>query len=145
MQSTKRAIKSLIDKEQKRVVLLTLNHDDELVVNGDNVSCAKLEDSDVLRQALKSVLKDEPEEDDASYNFDDRLFFKEEKCLQRRMGGEIAKILSAYLKILGFGLNAPMERRRTSHHGGQRNLSRKNKMSLKDFQGGVHKVDQKTP
>lgn len=137
MQSTKRAIKSLIDKEQKRVVLLTLNHDDELVVNGDNVSCAKLEDSDVLRQALKTVLKDEPEEDDASYNFDDRLFFKEDPKAEfpklfakiggkRWKGGEIAKSLSAYLKILGFGLNAPMERRRTSHHGGQRNLSGKN-------------------
>ena len=78
MQSTKKAIKSLIEKEQKRVLLLTLNHDDGLVLNGDNISCANLEDSDVLRQAMKTVLKDEPEEDDASYNFDDRLVFQED-------------------------------------------------------------------
>ena len=78
MQSTKKAIKSLIEKEQKRVLLLILNHDDKLVVYGDNISCANLEDSDVLRQAMKTVLKDEPEEDDASYNFDNRLVFQED-------------------------------------------------------------------
>ena len=118
MQSTKKAIKSLIDKEQKRVLLLTLNHDGELVVNGDNLSCDSLENSDVLRQALKTVLKEEPEEDDASYNFDDRLVFKEDTKAdfpklfakiggKRWKGGDIAKSLSAYLRILGFGLNSP--------------------------------------
>ena len=35
-------------------------------------------DVDVLRQAMKTVLKDEPEEDDASYNFDNRLVFQED-------------------------------------------------------------------
>ena len=118
MQSIKKAISSLIEQEQKRVLLLTLNHDDELVVNGDNVSFAQLEESDVLRQALKTVLKDEPEEDDASYHFDDRLVFREDQKTEfpklfAKIGGkrwrraDISKALSGYMKILGFGLNAP--------------------------------------
>ena len=78
MQSTKKAIKSLIDKEQKRVLLLTINHNDDLVVNGDNLTCDSLENSDVLKQALRTVLKEEPDEEDASYNFDNRLVFSEE-------------------------------------------------------------------
>ena len=117
MQSTKKAIKSLIDKEQKRVLLLTINHNDELVVNGDNLSCDSLENSDVLKQALRTVLKEEPEDEDASYNFDNRLVFKEDPKTdfpklfakiggRRWKGGEIAKTLSEYLKILGFGRNA---------------------------------------
>ena len=118
MQSTKKAIKSLIDKEQKRVLLLTINHNDELVVNGDNLSCDSLRTSDALKQALKTVLKEEPEEEDASYNFDNRLVFKEDAKAdfpklfakiggKRWKGGDIAKTLSEYLKILGFGRNAP--------------------------------------
>ena len=90
-------------KEQKRVLLLTLNHDDELVLNGDNISFANLEDSDVLRQAMKTALKDEPEEDDASYNFDDRLVFQADfpKLFakiggKRWKGGEIRPCLGTW-------------------------------------------------
>ena len=43
MQSVMKGLKNCIDKEQKRVIVLTLNHDDELIINGDNVSCEKLE------------------------------------------------------------------------------------------------------
>ena len=38
MQSAKKAVKSMIDREQKRVLLLTINHDGDLIVSGDNVS-----------------------------------------------------------------------------------------------------------
>ena len=70
-----------------------------------------MEESGVLRQALKNVLKDEPEEDDASYRFDDRLVFREDQ--KHKIGGKrwrrgkISKALSGYMQIFGFGLNAP--------------------------------------
>ena len=93
--------------------MLTINHNDELVVNGDNLSCDSLETSDALKQAIKTVLKEEPEEEDASYNFENRLVFKDFPKLfakiggKRWKGGDIAKTLSEYLKILGFSRNAP--------------------------------------
>ena len=98
--------------------MLTINHNDELVVNGDNLSCDSLGTSDALKQVLKTVLKEEPDEEDASYNFDNRLVFKEDAKAdfpklfakiggKRWKGGDIAKTLSEYLKILGFGRNAP--------------------------------------
>ena len=118
MQSVKKGLKNFVDKEQKRVIVLTLNHDDELIINGDNVSCEKLEKSQVLKKALETLLAGESEEDDASYNFDGRLVFKEDPKAdfpklfakiggKKWKGGEIPKALSCYMKILGFGLNAP--------------------------------------
>ena len=54
MQSVKKGLKNFIDKEQKRVIVLTLNHDDELIINGDNVSCEKLEKSEVLKKRVRN-------------------------------------------------------------------------------------------
>ena len=114
----KKALKKLIDEEQKRVLLLTINHDDQVVINGDNLSCANLESSDRLISVLKKALKSIPEKDDDSYNFDDRIYFHEDPKAEfpklfAKIGGkkwkkaEADKALSGYMKILGFGINAP--------------------------------------
>ena len=118
MQSAKKAVKSMIDREQKRVLLLTINHDGELIVNGDNVSCDNLEKSDILKERFKTLLSEKPDEEDDSYNFDERLFFKEDVKTEfpklfakidgkRWKGAEIPKALSTFMKILGSGLNSP--------------------------------------
>ena len=118
MQSAKKAVKLMIDREQKRVLLITINHDGDLIVSGDNVSCDHLEKSDFLRDRFKTLLSEKPDEEDDSYNFDDRLFFKEDPKSEfpklfakidgkKWKGNDIPKALSAYMKVLGFGLNSP--------------------------------------
>ena len=107
MQSTKRAVKNLIDEEQKRVLLLTINHDDKVVINGDNILCANLESSDRLISVLKRVLKAVPEKDDDSYNFDERIFFHEDPKAEfpklfAKIGGKKwkkQKLIRPYLDI----------------------------------------------
>ena len=91
---------------------MTLNHDDDFITNGNNVSCEMLEKSEVLKKALETPLTGEPEED--TYNF--RLVFKEEPKAEfpklfALIGGKKWKVgeipKACYMKIWGFGLNAP--------------------------------------
>ena len=88
MQAVKKAVKSVIEREQWRVLVVTLSHDDELVLKGDNVSIGYVENNDSAKEALKAVLKTAEEEDDTSYNFGRHLVYDETKiwtfqrCLQ---------------------------------------------------------------
>ena len=111
MQAVKKAVKSVIEREQRRVLVVTLSHDDELVLKGDNVSIGYVENNDSAKEALKAVLKTAEEEDDTSYNFGRHKnldFLKMFAKLGGRKwkGGEIAKTLSKYFALLDFGRNA---------------------------------------
>ena len=119
MQAVKKAVKSVIEREQRRVLFVTLSHDDELVLKGDNVSLGYVENNDSAKEALKAVLKTAEEEDDTSYNFGRHLVYDESKNLdfpkmfaklggRKWKGGEIAKTLSKYFALLDFGRNPPM-------------------------------------
>ena len=44
-------------------------HDDELAVKGDNATVGNLDRNEHLKEGLKQILNEMPEEDDASYNF----------------------------------------------------------------------------
>jgi hypothetical protein len=118
MQAVKKAVKSVIEREQRRVLVVTLSHDNELVLKGDNVSLGYVENNDSAKEALKAVLKTAEEEDDTSYNFGRHLVYDESKNLdfpkmfaklggRKWKGGEIAKTLSKYFALLDFGRNAP--------------------------------------
>ena len=64
MQAVKKAVKSVIEREQRRILVVTLSHDGELVLMGDNVSLGYVENNDIAKEVLKTVLKNEEEEDD---------------------------------------------------------------------------------
>ena len=49
--------------------VVTLSHDDELLLKGDNVSLGYVENNAMAKDVLKEVLKNEEEENDTSYNF----------------------------------------------------------------------------
>ena len=81
-------------------------------MSGENVSCDNLEKSDILKERFKTLLSEKPDEEDDSYNFDERLFFKEDvktefpKLFAKIDGkrwkvAEIPKALSTFMKILG--------------------------------------------
>ena len=118
MQAVKKAVKPVIEREQRRILVVTLSHDGELVLKGDNVSLGYVENNDIAKEVLKTVLKNEEEEDDTSYNFGRHLVYDESKNLdfpkmfaklggRKWKGGGIAKTLSKYFALLDFGLNAP--------------------------------------
>ena len=48
--------------EQKRFLLLTIHHDGELIVSGENVSCDYLEKSDILKERFKTILSENTDE-----------------------------------------------------------------------------------
>ena len=76
MQSAKKAVKSMINREQKRGLLLTINHDGELIMSGDNVSCDNLKKSHILKERFKTFLSEKSDEEDDFYNFDENRVFK---------------------------------------------------------------------
>jgi thioredoxin reductase len=117
MQAVKKALNNVIDREQKRTILVTLSHDEELVIKGDNMSVSNLEQHETVKIAFKTILTEVAEEDETSYSFGGQLTFSETDTLdfpkmfakmggKKWNGGEIAKILAKYLSLLGFGLNA---------------------------------------
>ena len=118
MQSVKKAVKSVVDKEQKRILVVSLVHDGELVVKGDNISYSLLADDEATKTALKRMLNEDPEESETSYNFGQQLSYVESQNLEfqkmfAKIGGknwkdaDVAKTLSQYMSILDFGLNSP--------------------------------------
>ena len=117
MQAVKKALKNVIDHEQKRSLLVSLSHDQELVIKGDNVSVSNLEQNETVKDALKTILTEMAEEDETSYNFGGQLTFSETDILdfpkmfakmggKKWKGGEIAKTLAKYFSLLGFGKNS---------------------------------------
>ena len=89
MQSVKKAITNLVEKEQKRVILVTLAHDGELCIKGDNLSFTNLGEDDETKEALKRILKHEEDNSETSYNFGQQISYMErqnfdiQKCLQK--------------------------------------------------------------
>ena len=77
MQAVKKAITNLIEKEQKRVILVTLAHDGEICVKGDNLSFANLGEDDNTKEALKKILSQEEDNSETSYNFGQQITFME--------------------------------------------------------------------
>ena len=118
MIAVKKAVKNVVNKEQKRILVISLAHDDELVVKGDNATVGNLDRNEHLKEGLKQILNDMPVEDDASYNFGGSvLTYTESQNLEfpkmyarlggrNWKGGEIAKIFSRYFELLDFGQNA---------------------------------------
>ena len=117
MEAVKKALRNVIDREQKRSLLVTLSHDQELIIKGDNVSVSNLEENETMKNALKTILTEMTEEDETSYNFGGQLTFAETDILdfpklfakiggKKWKGGEIHKILGKYFSLLGFGKNA---------------------------------------
>ena len=66
MQAVKKAVKSVVEKEYKRILVITLAHDDQLVVKGDNMSYLNLEEDVNLTTALKRILTDRREEEETT-------------------------------------------------------------------------------
>ena len=62
MFAVKKAVKSVVDKEQQRILVISLAHDDELVMKGDHATVAKVERDEQLKEALKLALNEMPEE-----------------------------------------------------------------------------------
>ena len=117
MQAVKKAVKSVVEKEHKRILVITLAHDDQLVVKGDNMSYLNLEEDVNLTTALKRILTDRREEEETSYNFGHNFAYKESQNIEfpkmfakiggkNWKGGNVAKTLSKYFSMLDFGLNA---------------------------------------
>ena len=112
MFAVKKAVKSVVDKEQQRILVISLAHDDELVIKGDHATVAKVEGDEQLKEALKLALKEMPEVDDfgrlsymESKNFDFPKMFAKIGGKNWK-GGEIPHTLSKYFSLLEFGLNA---------------------------------------
>ena len=81
MEAVKKALRNVIDREQKRSLLVTLSHDQELIIKGDNVSVSNLEENETMKNALKTILTEMTEEDETSYNFGGQLTFAETDIL----------------------------------------------------------------
>ena len=46
MQAVNKVIKNVIDREQKRVLVIALSHDGEIMLKGDNLSVSTVENSE---------------------------------------------------------------------------------------------------
>ena len=76
MLAVKKAVQRIVDREQKRTLVVSLKHDEKLMVKGDNMSVANVDANDQLKEFCKAALKDTPE-DETSYNFWRTLTFSE--------------------------------------------------------------------
>ena len=72
MQSVKSSVKSVVEKHQKRILVLSINHDRELVYKGDNVSFANLEENVNAQNTMKRILSGVLSESETSYNLTNR-------------------------------------------------------------------------
>ena len=79
MLAVKKAVKGIVDREQKRILIVSLTHDEQLMVKGDNLSVANVDANEGLKEVFKKALKETPEnaEDETSYNFGKMLTFSE--------------------------------------------------------------------
>ena len=77
MNTTKKALKNFVDKEQKRVIMVTITEDGKLELKGDHISFTNLEEDEGTQEALKRILTEIPEESETSYNFGGQLSFAE--------------------------------------------------------------------
>ena len=56
MNTTKKALKNFVDKEQKRVIMVTITEDGKLELKGDHISFTNLEEDEGTQEALKKIL-----------------------------------------------------------------------------------------
>ena len=56
MQAVNKVIKNVINREQKRVLVIALSHDGEIMLKGDNLSVSTVENNENVKEMLKSVL-----------------------------------------------------------------------------------------
>ena len=120
MQSVKSSVKSVVEKHQKRILVLSVDHDGELVYKGDNISFANLAEDSNAQNTMKRILSEVLSESETSYNFiNGELAYAETTNLElpkmlakiggkRWKGAMIAKTLSTYMTLLGFGLNSKL-------------------------------------
>ena len=119
MQAVNKVIKNVIDREQKRVLVIALSHDGEIMLKGDNLSVSTVENNDNMKEMLKSVLQShEDDEDETSYNFGRHLVFSEAGNFdfpkmfaklggRKWKGGDISKTLSKYFVCRALGSILP--------------------------------------
>ena len=120
MQSVKSSVKSVVEKHQKRILVLSIDHNGELVYKGDNVSFANLAENVDAQTTMKRILSEVLSESETSYNFTNReLAYTETANLElpkmmakiggkRWKGAMVAKTLSTYMTLFGFGLNSKL-------------------------------------
>ena len=61
MLAVKKAVKGIVDREQKRILIVSLTHDEQLMVKGDNLSVANVDANEGLKEVFKKALKETPE------------------------------------------------------------------------------------
>ena len=116
MNAAKKSLQKFVDKEQKRVIMVTVGEDGKLQIKGDHISFLNLEEDADTQEALKRILTTIPEESDTSYNFGGHLTYAENSDLEfpkmfakidtnNWKGANVAKTLSKYFTLLGFGTN----------------------------------------
>ena len=120
MQSVKSSVKSMVEKHQKRILVMSIDHNGELVYKGDNVSFANFAENVDAQTTMKRILSEVLSESETSYNFTNReLAYTETANLElpkmitkiggkRWKGAMVAKTLSTYMTLLGFGLNSKL-------------------------------------
>ena len=62
MLAVKKAVKGIVDREQKRILIVSLTHDEQLMVKGDNLSVANVDANEGLKEVFKQALKETPRE-----------------------------------------------------------------------------------
>ena len=117
MQAAQKAVVSLVKKEKKRVLLVTLGSDGELYVQGDSASFDNLFENNSTKEALMKILSEEKDSSETAYNFGENMNYKETDNYyfpkmfakiggKHWKGGEVLKTLGQYFAVMGFGLNA---------------------------------------
>ena len=77
MQAAQKAVVSLVKKEKKRVLLVTLGSDGELYVQGDSASFDNLFENNSTKEALMKILSEEKDSSETAYNFGENMNYKE--------------------------------------------------------------------
>ena len=120
MQSVKSSVKSVVEKHQKRILVLSVDHDGELVYKDYNISFANLAEDTDAQNIMKRILSEVLSESETSYNFNNReLAYAETTNLElpkmlakiggkRWKGAMVAKTLSTHMTLLGYGLNSKL-------------------------------------
>ena len=62
-------MQSVVEKHQKRILVLSVDHDGELVYKGDNISFANLAEDANAQNTTKRILSEVLSESETSYNF----------------------------------------------------------------------------
>jgi hypothetical protein len=64
MLAVKKAVQGIVDREQNRILVVSLTQDEKLMVIGDNLSVANVDANEQRAEVLKAALKDTPVDTD---------------------------------------------------------------------------------